>query len=268
MPKRGSSTSVTIATAPRKKQKNIESTNGHNEEEQDENIPLNYSSYSSQLLKKSPDLHKNAGSILRISVKNFMCHTFLEFDFNENLNMVIGNNGSGKSAIMNAITLTLGGRATSTSRCSNISRFIQHGKSNAEISVVLCNQGLEAIDIERFGRSITIIRKISIKGSSHYLIKNEYGKTVSERKETIDTIVAHFNIQVDNPMCMLNQDIAKSFLNTKSTKEKYNFFLKATQLQKMVEDLHENTIEVRNAKVLLADHIKKKKRNSSSTRRS
>jgi chromosome segregation ATPase len=94
---------------------------------------------------------------------------------------------------MNAITLTLGGRATSTSRCSNISRFIQHGKrwiieiyfvstcfnfnvfSNAEISVVLCNQGLEAIDIERFGRSITIIRKISIRGTSHYLIKNEYG---------------------------------------------------------------------------------------------
>lgn len=47
--------------------------------------------------------------------------------------------------------------------------------SNAEISVVLCNQGLEAIDIERFGRSITIIRRISIQGGSRYLIKNEYG---------------------------------------------------------------------------------------------
>lgn len=47
--------------------------------------------------------------------------------------------------------------------------------SNAEISVVLCNQGLEAIDIERFGRVITIIRKIALKGSSHYIIKNEYG---------------------------------------------------------------------------------------------
>jgi len=47
--------------------------------------------------------------------------------------------------------------------------------SNAEISVVLCNQGLEAIDIERFGRSITIIRRIIIKGSSRYFIKNEYG---------------------------------------------------------------------------------------------
>ncbi len=40
------------------------------------------------------------------------------------INLFLG----GKSAIMNAITLTLGGRATSTSRCSNISRFIQHGK--------------------------------------------------------------------------------------------------------------------------------------------
>ena len=48
--------------------------------------------------------------------------------------------------------------------------------SNAEICVVLCNQGLEAIDIERFGRSITILRKISIKGASRYFIKNEYGK--------------------------------------------------------------------------------------------
>lgn len=47
--------------------------------------------------------------------------------------------------------------------------------SHAEISVVLCNQGLEAIDIERFGRSITIIRRIAIKGNSHYVIKNEYG---------------------------------------------------------------------------------------------
>ncbi|CAF3385119.1 unnamed protein product [Rotaria sp. Silwood1] len=259
MPKRGSSTSGTVAVVPRKKQKNIELMNGHNDEEQDENMPPDHSTYSSQFFKQNPDLHKNAGTILRVSVKNFMCHTFLEFDFNENLNMVIGNNGSGKSAVMNAITLTLGGRATSTSRCSNISRFIQHGKSFAEVSVVLCNQGLEAIDIERFGRAITIIRKITIKGSSHYLVKNEYGKLVSDKKDTIDTIVTHFNIQVDNPMCMLNQDIAKNFLNTKSTKEKYNFFLKATQLQKMVEDLQENTVEIRNAKALLADHVKKRK---------
>lgn len=34
------------------------------------------------------------------------------------------------------------------------------------------------------------------------------------------------------------------------------FFLKATQLQKMCEDLQENALEVRNARELLGDHIK------------
>ncbi len=53
MPKRGSSTSATIAAIPRKKQKNIEPTNGHDDEEQDENISPNHSIYSSQLFKKS-----------------------------------------------------------------------------------------------------------------------------------------------------------------------------------------------------------------------
>jgi hypothetical protein len=57
MPKRGSSTSGTIATVPHKKPKNIESTNGHHDEEQDENTPLNSSCYSSQLSKRSPDVN-------------------------------------------------------------------------------------------------------------------------------------------------------------------------------------------------------------------
>ena len=53
MPKRGSSTSATIAAVPRKKPKHIEATNGYLKEEQDENTPLNSSSYSSQLLLKN-----------------------------------------------------------------------------------------------------------------------------------------------------------------------------------------------------------------------
>jgi hypothetical protein len=57
MPKRGSSTSAIMAAVPRKKQKNIEPTNGHDEEEQDENISSNQSIYSSQLFKKSPDVN-------------------------------------------------------------------------------------------------------------------------------------------------------------------------------------------------------------------
>lgn len=57
MPKRGSSISGLIAPVPRKKQKNNDSTNGHDDEEQDENIPTDYGSYSSQLFKKCPDVN-------------------------------------------------------------------------------------------------------------------------------------------------------------------------------------------------------------------
>ena len=57
MPKRGSTTSGTVAPVPRKKLKNTEPTNGHDDEEQDENIPIEQSSYSTQLFKKSPDVN-------------------------------------------------------------------------------------------------------------------------------------------------------------------------------------------------------------------
>lgn len=56
MPKRGSLATVNTATAPRKRQKNTQSTNGYHEEGYDENTPLNQSSYSSQLFKKGPDV--------------------------------------------------------------------------------------------------------------------------------------------------------------------------------------------------------------------
>jgi hypothetical protein len=57
MPKRGSSTSINSTAVPRKKQKRTQSTNGHNNEEQDENTPLNHSIYSSQLFKNNPDVN-------------------------------------------------------------------------------------------------------------------------------------------------------------------------------------------------------------------
>ena len=56
MPKRGSSRPISSTAVPRKKQKRTQSTNGHNDEEQDENTPLNHSTFSSQLFKKSPDV--------------------------------------------------------------------------------------------------------------------------------------------------------------------------------------------------------------------
>lgn len=56
-----------------------------------------------------------------------MCHQNLVIDFGENLNFIIGQNGSGKSAILTAIIIALGGKANFTNRGSSIKTFLKSG---------------------------------------------------------------------------------------------------------------------------------------------
>ncbi len=48
------------------------------------------------------------GSIKKLVVNNFMVHQRLELDFGPRVNMITGVNGSGKSALLQAIVLALG----------------------------------------------------------------------------------------------------------------------------------------------------------------
>jgi structural maintenance of chromosomes protein 6 len=59
---------------------------------------------------------------------NFMCHAHLEVKLGPLINFIIGHNGSGKSAVLTAITLCLGGKATATNRGQNLKSFITEGK--------------------------------------------------------------------------------------------------------------------------------------------
>jgi hypothetical protein len=46
-------------------------------------------------------------------------------------------------------------------------------------------------------------------------------KVISTKKQEVDNIVEQFNIQVDNPVCFLNQETSKHFLNSSNKTEKY-----------------------------------------------
>ncbi|XP_071837915.1 structural maintenance of chromosomes protein 6-like isoform X2 [Apostichopus japonicus] len=189
---------------------------------------------SSQLHDLS-SLGNNAdhGIIDRIYLKNFMCHGKLEFNFGPNVNFVVGRNGSGKSAIMTALVVGLGGKASVTSRGSSLKNFIKDGKNVAEISIILRNEGTDAYKSELYGPRIRIERRITSDGATSYKLKSHKGHVVSNKREELTRIMDQFNIQVDNPVSILNQDTSRNFLFTKDPRDKYKFFMKATQLEQI-----------------------------------
>lgn len=69
-----------------------------------------------------------SGIIEQVTCINFMCHSKLVIPLGPLINFIIGHNGSGKSAILTALTLCLGGKATATNRGQNLKSFIKEGQ--------------------------------------------------------------------------------------------------------------------------------------------
>ena len=68
------------------------------------------------------------GIIEEIHCVNFMCHEQLTVTLGPLINFIIGHNGSGKSAVLTALTICLGGKAAATNRGQNLKSFIKEGK--------------------------------------------------------------------------------------------------------------------------------------------
>lgn len=49
-----------------------------------------------------------------------MCHSLLEVKFTNNISIIIGKNGSGKSAILTGLIVGLGGKASLTNRGTSV----------------------------------------------------------------------------------------------------------------------------------------------------
>ena len=176
------------------------------------------------------------GVICRISVSNFMCHNRLEVALGSHVNFIVGRNGSGKSAVITALVVGLGGKASATSRGTSIRNFVQVGKRSGWVEVVLNNKGKDAYKPHIYGDKIIVVRKFTADGSSTYQIKSERGQHISSRRDELTRITDHLNIQVDNPVSVLNQDTSRNFLNSESAGDKFKFFMKATQLEQMSSD--------------------------------
>uniref|UniRef100_A0A3B5B5G6 Structural maintenance of chromosomes protein 6 n=1 Tax=Stegastes partitus TaxID=144197 RepID=A0A3B5B5G6_9TELE len=175
--------------------------------------------------------------IRSISLKNFMCHHSLGlFRFGPNVNFIVGNNGSGKSAILTALIVGLGGKATMTNRGASLKDFVKTSENAADITVKLRNRGPDAYKKDVYGDCISIEHRIWSDGSRTCKLKNKSGQIISSKKEELTAILDHFNIQLDNPVSILSQEMSKQFLHSKSESDKYKFFMKATLLEQMKRD--------------------------------
>ncbi|XP_044022082.1 structural maintenance of chromosomes protein 6 isoform X3 [Siniperca chuatsi] len=177
------------------------------------------------------------GLIESVTLKNFMCHHLLgPFQFGPNVNFIVGNNGSGKSAILTALIVGLGGKATVTNRGVSLKDFVKSGESTADITIKLRNRGPDAYKRDVYGDCISIEHRISCDGCRTCRLKSKSGQLISNKKEELTAILDHFNIQLDNPVSILNQEMSKQFLHSKNESDKYKFFMKATLLEQMKRD--------------------------------
>ncbi|KAG2009547.1 hypothetical protein CC2G_012466 [Coprinopsis cinerea AmutBmut pab1-1] len=196
------------------------------------------------------------GIIEAVHMVDFMCHEKLSFEFGPQINFIIGHNGSGKSAVLTALVIALGGKTAATGRGTGLKTFIREGRPWAEVTVKIKNQGSDAYKHDQYGNSIIITRRFTKDGSATWKIMSEHGKVISNKKDELSKICDHMNIQVDNPMNVLTQDSSRQFLSSSSSGDKYMFFLRGTQLFQLAEDYDECLENISKTYKLLQEKLK------------
>lgn len=86
----------------------------------------------------------------------------------------------GKSAIITALVVGLGGKASVTNRGNAIKGFIKSGKQTAEVEIHLRNRGPDAFKFKKYGDKIIVDRKFTHDGSSSYKLKSKEGTALCQ----------------------------------------------------------------------------------------
>jgi hypothetical protein len=108
--------------------------------------------------------------------------------------------------------------------------------SSSSIIVKILNTGKDAYKPELYGDIISIERRFTRDGTTGYKLKSKGGQTISSKRDELEEILDHIQLQVDNPMTILSQDTARKFLGESSSHDKYKLFMKGVQLSHLDTD--------------------------------
>lgn len=85
------------------------------------------------------------------------------------------------------------------------------------------------------------------------------GEIISTKRDDVELINLYFNIQVNNPVTVLNQDTARTFIKSATPKDLYSIFVKGTHL----EEIEQRHLSLKNEKLPFLEEIISKKNNVS-----
>ncbi|CAG5129404.1 unnamed protein product, partial [Candidula unifasciata] len=138
------------------------------------------------------------GSIVRIKLSKFLTYDSIEFKTGPYLNVIIGPNGTGKSAIVCAICLGLAGKTNTLGRASELKDFIKYGAEKASVEIELFNP--------HDARNYVIRREITSSNSSHWWFNGQ-----ATTLKAIEELVSRLKIQVGNLCQFLPQEKVADF---------------------------------------------------------
>ncbi|XP_063435345.1 structural maintenance of chromosomes protein 5-like [Mytilus trossulus] len=143
------------------------------------------------------DVTFKEGAIVRIKLENILTYDSVEFQVGPYLNVIIGPNGTGKSTIVCAICIGLGGKLSILGRAQQVADFIKYGCNKGKIELELFNED---------GENYIIHREINKNNKSEWTIN---GRPATHR--AVDELVAQKNIQVNNLCQFLPQEKVADF---------------------------------------------------------
>ncbi|XP_061164858.1 structural maintenance of chromosomes protein 5-like [Saccostrea echinata] len=188
-----------------------------------------------QKSKQCINSEREEGSIVRIKLDNFLTYDSVEFHAGPSLNVIIGPNGTGKSSIVCAICLGLGGKTGLLGRAQQYGDYIKYGCQKAKIELELYNSN---------GENWIILREIQKNNTSSWSVN---GRTATMK--SVDELVARLNIQVGNLCQFLPQEKVADF--AKMTPED---LLENTEKAVGIPEMYENHQRLKQSRIEARSH--------------
>lgn len=140
------------------------------------------------------------GALMRVRLHNFMTHRDATFEPGPRLNVVLGPNGTGKSAFVCAVCVGLGGSPKLLGRAGSLGDFVKRGEESAWTEVTLRGR--------RVGEPIVVRREFKNRdgGASTWKING-----TQVRHEQVLEEMKGLNMQLDNLCSFLPQDRVVAF---------------------------------------------------------